>query len=81
MLPWTELQAPGPGPYRNQIHICNKHVCTDNDVFLKGFSKALTITSDNDMLDVLGSGFLDPILALNSSTERDLDNLSSKTNV
>lgn len=36
---------------------------------------------DSDIFDVLGSGFLDPILTLNSSTERDLDNLSSKTNV
>lgn len=34
----------------------------------------------SDISHVLGSGFLDPILALNSSAERDLDNLPSETN-
>lgn len=43
----------------------------------------LTPTSRQTMTcqNVLGSGFLDPVLAFNSSTERDLDDLSSKTNM
>lgn len=33
---------------------------------------------NTNMSDLLSSGFLDPVLAFNSSTEWDLDNLSSK---
>lgn len=59
-------------------------ICTGNDVvdLVAWPSQASTkIASAGDMLDVLGSDLLDPILALNSSTEGDLDNLQSKVHV
>lgn len=35
--------------------------------------------SVNVLINILGSGFLDPVLALNPSTEWNLDNLSTNT--
>ncbi len=66
--------------YTNYDSKLNKEIALNENHEYKHKKDRAAEGVKSDMLHVLGSGFLDPILTLDSSTEWDLDNLSSKTN-